>query len=83
MFSQVSLILSGGGRLAYPWYQILSVVRVSLVPCPFWGRVYKGVGYLEDKVYPWIPYPQIPNPPGVEATSAVGTHPTGMLSCWY
>ena len=22
-------------------------------------------------------------PPGVEATSAVGTHPTGMLSCFY
>ena len=37
MFSQVSVILSTVDDVGYPWYQVLSWGRVSLVPCPFQG----------------------------------------------
>ena len=53
--------------------------RVSLVSGPFWGVGYllsqvlsEGVGYTQ---------PQPPAPPRVVITTAVGTYPTGMLSC--
>ena len=52
-------------------------VRVSLVPGPFWRVGYLGVGYIEGKT--GVGYTLAPL--RVKATAAVGTHPTGMLSC--
>ena len=55
--------------------------RVSVVPGPFLGearvsggRVYRGIRYRRGQV-------SIPYLAEVEASVAVGTHPTGMLSC--
>ena len=79
MFSQVCLILSEGGG-----FHVLSA----------WGVVYPEVGYQgSDRVsrgirhqrgiYPTPPGYAIPAPPPKNgANSEVGTHPTGVLSCY-
>ena len=74
----MSLISQGAGVLWYPWYQVLSGGRVSLDPSPFWGRGQgiQGVGYLAGVR---VSGGRVSR---VEATAAVGMHPTGMLSCY-
>ena len=67
-----------------------------LVPCPFWGgEGFPGARSIpRGRVYPvWWGIWRIGYPGGrvskgqrileVEATLAVGTHPTGMLSCYF
>ena len=55
--------------------------RVSLVPCPFCGVGYLGTGYPGGWVSRGKVYHTCTPSPAVEVTAAVGTYPTGMLSC--
>ena len=73
MFPQAcvcSHVCVGGGRgVGYLWSQV-----------PSWSQthVLSGVGYgIQEVGYTYY----TPSHPGVEATAAVGTHPTGILSC--
>ena len=67
MFSQMSVCPRRGGA-EYLWSHVLSL---SLVPCPFWGRVYlvpcpfQGVGIHNppDALPPGYPISGIPYPP--------------------
>ena len=75
MFSQMSICSQGEeGRVSLVPGSFRGG-RVSLVPGPFWGVGYPGVGYSG------IGYPGGTLLARVEATAAVGKHPTGILSC--
>ena len=67
MFSEASVSHSVQGGVGYFWSHVLCRGRVSLVPCPFGGRVL-GVEYLG-----WVGIPR--------NHKAGGMHSTRILSC--